>query len=86
MSGGGAEIDGGVGIEQSHDLRDVRRFSHEAMATVYEVYAVHADRQYAAMGPDAVRATHGNTLLTVVRPHDRSPELAERALRAFTTL
>ena len=53
MSGGGAEIDGGVGIEQSHDLRDVRRFSHEAMATVYEVYAVHADRQYAAQASQA---------------------------------
>ncbi|MEO6236307.1 MAG: FAD:protein FMN transferase [Vicinamibacterales bacterium] len=53
MSGGGAEIDGGVGIEQPHDLRDVRRFSHEAMATVYEVYAMHADRQYAAQAAQA---------------------------------
>lgn len=53
MSGGGAEIDGGVGIEQPHDLRDLRRFSHEAMATVYEVYAVHADRQYAAQAAQA---------------------------------
>ncbi len=52
-SGGGAEIDGGVGIEQPRDLRDVRRFSHEAMATVYEVYAVHADRQYAAQAAQA---------------------------------
>ena len=50
---GGAEIDGGVGIEQPRDLRDVRRFSHEAMATVYEVYAVHADRQYAAQAAQA---------------------------------
>src|SRR5512144_1528798 len=53
MPGGGAEIDGGVGIEQPRDLRDVRRFSHEAMATVYEVYAVHADRQYAAPAAQA---------------------------------
>ena len=53
MPGGGAEIDGGVGIEQPRDLRDVRRFSHEAMATVYEVYAVHADRQYAAQAAQA---------------------------------
>ena len=53
MPGGGAEMDGGVGIEQPRDLRDVRRFSHEAMATVYEVYAVHADRQYAAQAAQA---------------------------------
>ena len=53
MPGGGAEIDGGVGIEQPSDLRDVRRFSHEAMATVYEVYAVHADRPYAAQAAQA---------------------------------
>src|SRR6476620_1253661 len=50
---GGAEIDGGVGIEQPRDLRDVRRFSHEAMATVYEVYTVHADAQYAAQAAQA---------------------------------
>jgi thiamine biosynthesis lipoprotein len=50
MSGGGAE---GVHVGQPGDLRDVRRFSHEAMATVYEVYAVHADRQYAAQAAQA---------------------------------
>jgi thiamine biosynthesis lipoprotein len=53
MSGGGAEIDGGVGIERPRDLRDVRRFSHEAMATVYEVYTVHADREYAGQAAHA---------------------------------
>jgi thiamine biosynthesis lipoprotein len=53
MPGGGAEIDGGVGIEQPRDLRDVRRFSHEAMATVYEVYAMHADPEYAAQAAHA---------------------------------
>ena len=53
MRSGGAEIDVGVRIEQPHDLRDVRRFSHEAMATVYEVYTAHADRQYAAQGAQA---------------------------------
>ncbi len=53
MPDGGAEIDGGVGIEQPRDLRDVRRFSHEAMATVYEVYTVHADREYAAQAAQA---------------------------------
>jgi thiamine biosynthesis lipoprotein len=50
MNGGGAE---GVYLEQPGDLRDVRRFAHEAMATVYEVYAVHADRQYAAQAAHA---------------------------------
>ena len=35
------------------DLRDVRRWSHEAMATVYEVYAVHADLTYAAQAAQA---------------------------------
>jgi FAD:protein FMN transferase len=50
---GGAEIDGGVGIERPRDLRDVRRFSHEAMATVYEIYTVHADARYAAQAAQA---------------------------------
>ena len=31
----------------------MRRFSHEAMATVYEVYAAHADQQYAAQAAQA---------------------------------
>jgi FAD:protein FMN transferase len=35
------------------NLRDVRRFSHEAMATVYEVYTVHADAGYAAQAARA---------------------------------
>jgi thiamine biosynthesis lipoprotein len=47
-----AEIDGGVRFE-SHDLRDVCRFSHEAMATVYEVYTVHRNRTYAAQAAQA---------------------------------
>ena len=33
--------------------RDVCRFSHEAMATVYEVYAVHGNRTYAAQAAQA---------------------------------
>jgi FAD:protein FMN transferase len=49
----GVDVDGGVAIERPRDLRDVRRFSHEAMATVYEVYAVHADHQYAAQAAQA---------------------------------
>ena len=51
--GGGAEIDGGVNLDQPADLRDVRRFSHEAMATVYEVFAAHGDRQYVAQAAQA---------------------------------
>jgi thiamine biosynthesis lipoprotein len=46
-------VDGGLGIVRSRDLRDVRRFSHEAMATVFEVYAVHSDEKYAAQAAQA---------------------------------
>jgi thiamine biosynthesis lipoprotein len=34
-------------------LRDVRRFSHEAMATVFEVHGVHPDERYAAQAAQA---------------------------------
>ena len=43
-----ADGDGGLGIERPRGLRDVRRFSHEAMATVFEVHVVHPDQRYAA--------------------------------------
>ena len=46
-------MDGGLGIEGRLDLRDLRRFSHEAMATVYEVYAPHADERYVAQAAQA---------------------------------
>jgi FAD:protein FMN transferase len=49
----GVDLDGGVALDPPRDLRDVRRFSHEAMATVYEVYATHADHQYAAQAAQA---------------------------------
>src|SRR6476469_5583859 len=48
-----AGIDGGVGIEQPGGLRGVRRFSHEAMATVYERYTAHVDAGYAAQAAQA---------------------------------
>jgi thiamine biosynthesis lipoprotein len=48
-----AYIDGGLGIDQPRGLADVRRFSHEAMATVFEVYAVHPDERYAAQAARA---------------------------------
>jgi thiamine biosynthesis lipoprotein len=44
---------GGVAIEKPRELGDVRRFSHEAMATVFEVYAVHPDGAYAAQAAQA---------------------------------
>jgi FAD:protein FMN transferase len=48
-----ANVDGGLGIEGPRDLREVRRFSHEAMATVFEVYCVHPDERYAAQAAQA---------------------------------
>ena len=38
----------GLGLDRPSHSRDIRRFSHEAMATVYEIYAVHPDEGYAA--------------------------------------
>ena len=51
-----AEVDGGLGLARPGDLGDVRRFSHEAMATIFEVYAVHADEGYAAQAAHAAFA------------------------------
>jgi FAD:protein FMN transferase len=50
---GAADFAGGLGIERPRELPDVRRFSHEAMATVFEVHGVHADQQYAAQAAQA---------------------------------
>lgn len=46
-------MDAVTGLEAPRDLRDVRRFSHEAMATVFEVHAVHDDETYAAQAAQA---------------------------------
>jgi len=43
----------GLGIDRPGQSRDIRRFSHEAMATVYEIYAVHPDERYAAQAAHA---------------------------------
>ncbi len=43
----------GLGIERQREVRDVRRFSHEAMATVFEVHGVHPDAGYAAQAARA---------------------------------
>jgi FAD:protein FMN transferase len=48
-----AGADAALRIEQPPDLRGVRRFSHEAMATVFEVHAVHPDERYAAQAAQA---------------------------------
>ena len=37
----------------ARQIGDVRRFSHEAMHTVFEVYAVHPDERYAAQAAQA---------------------------------
>jgi thiamine biosynthesis lipoprotein len=46
-------VDGGLVIERPREPRDVHRFSHEAMATVFEVYAEHHDERYAAQAAQA---------------------------------
>jgi thiamine biosynthesis lipoprotein len=53
MRAGGPDLDGGLGIAGPRELGDVRRFSHEAMATVFEVYAMHRDERYAAQAAQA---------------------------------
>ena len=53
MRAGGPDFDGGLGIAGPRELGDVRRFSHEAMDTVFEVYAVHPDERYAAQAAQA---------------------------------
>jgi thiamine biosynthesis lipoprotein len=46
-------VDAGIGTQGPQELRGVRRFSHEAMATVFEVQAVHPDAHYAAQAAQA---------------------------------
>jgi thiamine biosynthesis lipoprotein len=48
-----ADLEGGVTLDPRGNLRDVRCFSHEAMATVYEVHVSHADQRYAAQAAQA---------------------------------
>ncbi len=43
----------GLVIEGRRELGGVRRFSHEAMATVFEVHAAHPDARYAAQAAQA---------------------------------
>ncbi|MFO7694727.1 MAG: FAD:protein FMN transferase, partial [Vicinamibacterales bacterium] len=46
-------MDAGLEIERPDGWRDVRRFSHDAMATVFEVHAAHPDARYAAQAAQA---------------------------------
>jgi thiamine biosynthesis lipoprotein len=48
-----AEVDGGVRIEEMLRSSGLRRFGHQAMATVFEVHAVHPDSRYAAQAAQA---------------------------------
>jgi len=50
------DLDGGIGLAEPRGLGDLRRFSHEAMNTVFEVCVVHADPQYAAQAAQAAFA------------------------------
>jgi len=50
---GRPDLDGALGIGGPSELRDVLRFSHEAMATIFEVYALHPDERYAAQAAQA---------------------------------
>jgi thiamine biosynthesis lipoprotein len=56
MRAGGPEIDGGLCLAEPSELGGVRRFSHPAMATVFEVHAVHPDPGYAAQAAQATFA------------------------------
>ena len=56
MRAGGPDIDGGLGLAGPRELGGVRRFSHEAMATVFEVYLEHTDERYAAQAAQAAFA------------------------------
>jgi thiamine biosynthesis lipoprotein len=51
--GRAADLDRRVALDPPGGLREVRRVSHEAMATVYEVYSSHADERYAVQAAHA---------------------------------
>jgi thiamine biosynthesis lipoprotein len=46
-------VDSGLETDPPRGRRDIRRFSHEAMATVFEVHGVHPDAGYAAQAAQA---------------------------------
>jgi len=50
---GADQPNAGMVIEGRRELEGVRRFSHEAMTTVFEVHAAHPDARYAAQAAQA---------------------------------
>jgi thiamine biosynthesis lipoprotein len=48
-----SDLDGGLAIDRPDVLRGLHRYSHEAMATVFEVYTTHPDPAYAAQAAQA---------------------------------
>jgi thiamine biosynthesis lipoprotein len=50
------DLDGGIGLAGHRGPAGVRRFSHEAMNTVFEVHLAHADARYAAEAAQAAFA------------------------------
>jgi thiamine biosynthesis lipoprotein len=46
-------LNAGLAVEGRRELEGVRRFSHEAMTTVFEVHAAHPDQRYAAQAAQA---------------------------------
>jgi FAD:protein FMN transferase len=50
------DLDGGIGIVEPREVGDLLRFSHEAMNTVFEVYAAQGDGRYAAQAAQAAFA------------------------------
>jgi thiamine biosynthesis lipoprotein len=53
MRPGEPDFNGGLGIAAPQEPGSVRRFSHEAMNTVFEVFAEHLDQRYAAQAAQA---------------------------------
>jgi thiamine biosynthesis lipoprotein len=50
------EVDGGIGLAGTREPGQLRRFSHEAMNTVFEVHVANAEARYAAEAAQAAFA------------------------------
>lgn len=56
MSPGAPQFDGGLDLARPRELGSLRRFSHDAMNTVFEVFAEHDDERYVAQASQALFA------------------------------
>jgi thiamine biosynthesis lipoprotein len=56
MVPGRPDFNGGLGVDRPRELGGVRRYSHEAMNTVFEVFVAHHDEPYVAQASQAVFA------------------------------